>query len=121
MDSALTALEANLAETQRKTLELPQEHLWFCALSASYWGIQQRTKGFFEEYHHQFPDYTNIVDTLRKIAIEDRWLYREIPESAKASIIIASLFPPLFSANLAETLRRSLLETFAQFVNLLSV
>jgi hypothetical protein len=102
MDPGPSALEVNLAETQRKILEIPGEHLWFLDLSRKYWGIHERTRVFFEEYHHPFPDHAHIIDALRKIAIEDRWLYREIPEAERAASIILSLFTSLLSLRLAE-------------------
>ncbi len=120
MDPGPSALEVNLAETQRKILEIPGEHLWFLDLSRKYWGIHERTRVFFEEYHHPFPDHAHIIDALRKIAIEDRWLYREIPEAERAASIILSLFTSLLSLRLAEGARRHLLETFGQYVSLIA-
>ncbi|MBS3948468.1 MAG: hypothetical protein KGZ57_09275 [Dethiobacter sp.] len=109
------ALEANLALTIQKQVELPESQRWFVSLSAAYWGINKRTEEFFREYNHPHPDYLYILKELHRISLTDLWLYRSGPESGEALLFWVDIFEQMMSKELKENLQEQLLFTLFKY------
>ncbi len=86
------ALEANLSKTLQKEVALHEDHLWLLQLSKNSWGIQERTRNFFNEYHHTYANYGVVSNELRRLSLGDFWFYDQNPDREKAHGIILSFF-----------------------------
>jgi len=116
VDFESKALEANLAQTTQKQVELPEKHRWFISLSAAYWGINKRTEEFFLEYNHPHPNYDYILKNMQRIILTDLWLYRSMKESAEILLFWVEIFEELQSKGLEEKLQEQLLITLFKYV-----
>jgi pyruvate,orthophosphate dikinase len=79
-----SALEANLAETRYKDIEIPDKYKWFINLSKKYYGINKRANDCIVEFQHPFSNRKFVIDQLREILLTDYWFYsgRDEPEKA---------------------------------------
>jgi pyruvate,orthophosphate dikinase len=111
------ALEVNLNQTKQEFVELSEDHKWLLSISESRWGINQYTKEFFNEYHHNYPNYEHLSSELRKIAIGDFWLYSSHQESERALQIINDILRDLISKKLSDNLLENLIQTRVDFCN----
>jgi pyruvate, orthophosphate dikinase len=85
------ALEVNLAQTRSDNIELPELHQLFISYSDEYWGIQKRTRAFFQELNHPYANTSFLVEEYRKILIGDLWLYEKIPEASRAFVFLLDI------------------------------
>ncbi len=113
------ALEANLATTRSKKIEIPPEHQWFVSLSQSHFGIHKRAEEFMLEYHHPFTNQELVVDLLRKIALDDTWFYISLPEHEQALSILVEIFRNLLSLPLPDQQQERAMQTFLEFAEAL--
>jgi pyruvate,orthophosphate dikinase len=113
------ALEANLAATRSKKIEIPAEHQWFVSLSQTHFGIHKRAGEFMMEYHHPFTNQELVVDLLRKIALDDTWFYLSLPEHEKALAILVDIFDDLLNRPLPDQQQERAMQTFLEFGELL--
>ncbi len=109
------ALEANLATTRSKKIEIPPQHQWFVSLSHSHFGINKRAEEFMLEYHHPFTNQELVVDLLRKIALDDIWFYLSLPEHGKAVSILVDIFSNLLALPLPGQQQERAMQTFLEF------
>lgn len=113
------ALEENLSRTRTENIVLPDDFQWFLSLSENYWGVYQRTKEFFEEFHHPYVNYKVVSDGLQKTAISDFWLYSSVEENVRAldfvSLMIRSVIDKCNDRNVCDIL----LHTFSHFTGIL--
>ena len=72
------ALEVNLSKTKSVDFKIPEEHLWFLALSEKYWGIHKRIQDFFTELHHPYSNRKEVIELIINVSIGDFWIYKEI-------------------------------------------
>ena len=86
------ALASNLAQTQVKQIILSPDSLWLLERSASYYGIQQRTKLFLEELHHPFANLDSALELMRQSIVGDLWFYLQLEESEHALELILAIF-----------------------------
>jgi pyruvate,orthophosphate dikinase len=93
------ALEVNLSETRQKEIAVHKDHIWLLELSADFYGIQERTRNFFNEYHHPYANQQIIAEDLRRLALGDFWFYAQHPQHHKAFKVILDIF--------RETLKKS--------------
>ena len=90
------ALAENLAQTQVKEIVLSPESQWLLKQSANYFGIQQRTKQFLEEFHHPYANWDEVLFLLRQSVVGDLWFYLQLSERDKALSIILGIFEEIF-------------------------
>ena len=90
------ALAENLAQTQVKEIVLSPESQWLLKQSTNYFGIQQRTKQFLEEFHHHYANWDEVLFLLRQSVIGDLWFYLQLPERDNALSIILRIFEEMF-------------------------
>ncbi len=90
------ALASNLAQTQVKQIILSPESLWLLERSASYYGIQQRTKLFLEELHHPYANLDSALELMRQSIMGDLWFYVQLEESEQALELILGMFGNIF-------------------------
>jgi len=114
------ALAENLAQTQVKEIVLSPESQWLLKQSTNYFGIQQRTKQFLEEFHHPYANWDEVLFLLRQSVIGDLWFYLQLPERDKALSIILRIFEEIFQkAEKKETKQKAITE-FLSFVSALA-
>ena len=113
------ALEANLATTRSRKIEIPPEHQWFIALSQTHFGIHKRAEEFMLEYHHPFTNHELVVDLLRKIALDDTWFYASLPEHEKTLSILVEIFNNLLRLPLPEQQQERAMQTLLEFTEFL--
>lgn len=109
------ALEANLSQTKNLDYTIPDDHIWFLSVSENYWGIHNRTGGFFRELHHPYSNRKEVIDLLVNISISDFWIYKEITEREKAYTIILEIFNKLLEEKLNDELAKHLVFTYLDF------
>ncbi|HYE82961.1 MAG TPA: PEP/pyruvate-binding domain-containing protein [Clostridia bacterium] len=114
------ALEANLAHTRDKEIEIPEEQKWFAELSKAYWGIYKRTQEFIKELNHHYINYQYVIENLHNISLTDLWFYNSLEESEKALNVLMNIFRKLFEANLKESQRELLITTLIKFIDRLA-
>lgn len=111
------ALEVNLSETRQQQIALAEDHVWLLKLSADYWGINERTRNFFNEYDHPYANQRLVSEELRRLGLGDFWFYRQCAEPEKALRIVLDLF----EETLERTAQSEVFEVvFPSFVEYLS-
>ncbi len=114
------ALAENLLRTQADAIELPEDFQWFLELSADYWGVYQRTRDFFKEFHHPFVNYKVVSEGLQKTAISDYWLYSSVGENVRALSFISSLIRLVMERCNNNKICDILINTFARVTGMMS-
>jgi len=110
------ALEMNLGETRGKKISIPDDQLWFISLSRDYTGINSRTKKFFIELNHPYPDYPWIIQNLKRICLGDFWLYHEHTEAERAYDVLIRCTELLLSRKVPYEFQRDLFHTLFQLL-----
>lgn len=110
------ALEANLAQTRAEAITLPPEHEAFIALSKSHFGIHQKTREFFLEYHHPFSNRQFVVERWREILLRDFWFYGPLPDGEKAFGTLLDIGRRLAAEPLDGHLQEAVVETLLEFI-----
>lgn len=113
------ALEANKYQTRAVT-ELSERQEEFLSISASYWGINNSTKEFLTEYNHPFSNYKYLSDNIKKIALDNLWLYMKSEKYEFAIEVINEFFSEIFSKANDEQIKENLLQTYLQLFDLLA-
>lgn len=113
------ALEANKYQT-RAVNELSSEQEDFLELSASYWGINNSTKEFLAEYNHPFSNYKYLGDNIKKIALDNLWLYTKSEKYEFAIGMINDFFAEIFDKANDEIIKENLLQSYLQMFDLLA-
>ncbi|HOY31641.1 MAG TPA: PEP/pyruvate-binding domain-containing protein [Bacteroidales bacterium] len=114
------ALKANLTVTRPKKIVLTDEHKWLLGLSANYYGIQERTTNFFNEYHHPFPDQKLISDELRRLALGDFWFYAQCRDKEKALRIILGIFEETLEKTKDQVVFESVFPAFVEYLAMIA-
>lgn len=114
------ALEINLEQTRKLHIIIPDEHEWFIRLSGSYFGINDRTKDFFNELHHPYSNRSIVVKQLPNLIVGDFWFYQENAEAPRAFGIILQIIESLLKENLPAELSNQVVYTFLKFLEDLS-
>lgn len=109
------ALEVNLSKTKSVDFKIPEEHLWFLALSEKYWGIHKRIQDFFTELHHPYSNRKEVIELIINVSIGDFWIYKEIDEKEKAIKILFDIFDSLLEEKLSDDLSKHLVFVFLDF------
>ncbi len=110
------ALASNLAQTQVKQIVLSPDSLWLLERSASYFGIQQRTKLFLEELHHPFANLDSALELMRQSIMGDLWFYLQLEESEHALELILGIFGNIFARAEENRVRQRCLNEYLDFI-----
>ncbi|MDD3464320.1 MAG: PEP/pyruvate-binding domain-containing protein [Candidatus Cloacimonetes bacterium] len=110
------ALASNLAQTQVKQIILSPDSLWLLERSASYYGIQQRTKLFLEELHHPFANLDSALELMRQSIVGDLWFYLQLEESEHALELILAIFGNIFDRAEEVRVKQLCLNEYLDFV-----
>ncbi len=113
------ALEANKYQT-RSITEITDEQNEFLALSSSYWGINNATKEFLTEYNHPYSNYKYLGDNIKKIALDNLWLYMKSDNYKFALKVINNFFIEIFEKSNDDDIKENLLSSYLQMFDLLS-
>lgn len=113
------ALEANKYLT-RAIKELTPEQEEFLEISASYWGINNATKEFLAEYNHPFSNYKYLADHIKKIALDNLWLYMKSEKYEFAVGEINRLMAEIFEKSEDTDIKENLLQSYLQMFDLLA-
>ena len=114
------ALEANLARTREKEIEIPEEQVWFLELSANKWGIHNRTQEFITELNHKYINYQFVIDSLHNIILNDLWFYNSHQQSERALDVLIHIISDLLTADLKYSQRELLTTSLIKFIDRLT-
>jgi len=114
------ALEANLAQTRYKNIEIPKSHQYFIGLSGSYYGINKRATECLTEFSHPLSNSKFVVDQLREILLGDFWYYVALEDAEKAYDIVLDMFNQLLGSDIKKELRIKIIQTLVEFIELLT-
>ncbi len=113
------ALEVNLSETRQQQIDLHADHVWLLGLSAEYWGINERTRNFFNEYDHPYANQRLVSEELRRLALGDFWFYRQCAEPERALRIILQLFAETLEKTKQSEVFESVFPSYVEYLGLL--
>lgn len=111
------ALEANLAQTKVKQIELPERHERLLELSAANWDVHNRMKAFLNELNHPYRNDGVTIDMLHEIGIGDLWLFEKLEVADEAFDIITDLFEWLMTQPMAPRDKEALIRSLAKTVD----
>lgn len=114
------ALAENIAQTQVKQIILSPESLWLLERSASYYGIQQRTKQFLEELHHPFANLDSALELMRQSIMGDLWFYVQMEESERALELIIDIFGNIYARAPEGPVKQRTLNEYLNFISALA-
>lgn len=109
------ALRANLDETSRIEYSIPEDHKWFISLSKDFWGINNRTKNFFNELHHPYSNRKDVIELLVSISITDFWICKNHKDRQKAIELLLDIFNTLLHEELPDELSKHLVFIYLEF------
>ena len=102
---------------QKRSFSL--EYRWFLDISSPFFGINQRTINFLNEFHTFSPNLKLLNEQLREIALNDIWFYRSHQEAYKALKIIINFFREFLNKGLDYHNKERALKTLLEFVQIL--
>ncbi len=111
------ALATNLEVTRPRQIVIPEEQLWLLGCSASYFGIQKRTRQFLDELNHPYSNLEAVLNLMRQSVLGDLWLYLGQPEPERALGIIRDVFQNLWERPSEEPLRIRLATLFMEILS----
>ncbi len=114
------ALEANLAQTQVKRVEIPDEQRWFGELSKAKWDINKRTIEFLMELNHTLRNDAFVIESLHEICLNDLWFYETQDASNRAIKVLMDVFTSLFETVKGETEKDLLIKCLYIYVDQLA-
>jgi len=111
--------EANAKQILEQKRIFSSEHRWFLDISSSFFGINQRTINFLNEFYSSPPNLKLLNEQLREIALNDIWFYKSRQEADKALKIIVNFFKDFLNKGLDYHNKKRALKTLLEFVQLL--
>ncbi len=114
------ALEANLAETRYKNIEIEPDYLRFINLSKNYFGINKRANDCIIEFQHPFSNRKFVIEELRSILLTDYWFYIALDESDKAFSIPVRILVELLTENKSSDYHVMIIRTILEFIQKLA-
>jgi len=114
------ALEANLAETRYKDINIPSEYQSFIDLSKKYYGINKRANDCIVEFHHPFSNKKFVAEELRGILLTDFWFYTGLKNTSKALMTPTKLVHELLLSCDNSDLKVMIIRTVLEFIQKLS-
>ncbi len=110
------ALEANLAETRYKDINIKPNYQHFINLSKKYFGINKRANDCIVEYQHPFSNRKFVAEELRKILLTDYWYYIGIDKSKNAFNVPIELLEILLLEQKSSEFHVTIIKTFLEFI-----
>ncbi len=114
------AFEANKYLTRAIHEELPKNQEEFLELSKSYWGINNATQEFLKEFNHPYSNYKFLSEQIKKIALDNIWLYIKSEKYEFAIGMIIEFFRNIYEHCNDLDVRESLLHSYLQLFDLLA-
>lgn len=114
------ALEANKYITRQESDQIPPEQEEFLEISASYWGIHNSAQEFIKEYNHPYSNWKFLSEHIKKIAIDNIWLYKKSEKRIFAVDMIIGFFRTIFESAKKEDIKQNVMLSYLQFFDLLS-
>ncbi len=110
---------ANLKQVSGQKRNFSLEYRWFLDISSSFFGINQRTINFLNEFHSSSPNLKLLNEQLREIALNDIWFYKSHQEAYKALKIIINFFRDFLNKGLDYHNKERTLKTLLEFVQMM--
>ncbi|NQU33525.1 MAG: hypothetical protein HQ521_09845 [Bacteroidetes bacterium] len=110
------ALEANLAETRYKDINIKPEYQRFINLSKKYFGINKRANDCIVEYQHPFSNRKFVAEELRKILLTDYWYYIGLDNPNNAFKVPVELLKILLMETKSSDFHVMIIRTFLEFI-----
>ncbi len=110
------ALEANLAETRYKDINIKPEYQRFINLSIKYFGINKRANDCIVEYQHPFSNRKFVAEELRKILLTDYWYYIGLDNPNNAFKVPLELLKTLLMETKSSDFHVMIIRTFLEFI-----
>lgn len=114
------ALEANLAETRYKDINIEAEYQGFINLSKKYFGINKRANDCIVEFQHPFSNRKFVAEELRKIVLTDYWFYIALDEPEKAFAVPVKLLGKLLMEPNSSDYHVMAIRTILEFIQKLA-
>jgi len=114
------ALASNLAVTSKREIIIPESQRWLLDCTASYFGIQKRTKQFLEELNHPYSNTEEVLSLMRQSIFGDLWFFLRHPEAEKALRIIMDVFQILWHRKMEVPTRSRLLNLYLEIISAIS-
>lgn len=114
------AFEANKYLTRPVNEEFSFQQEKFLELSKSYWGINNATQEFLKEFNHPYSNYKFLSEQIKKIALDNIWLYIKSEEYEFAIDMIIEFFRTIYQQCNDLDVRESLLHSYLQLFDLLA-
>jgi pyruvate,orthophosphate dikinase len=111
------ALEANLAETRYKDVNIPSDYQAFINLSKKYYGINKRANDCIVEFQHPFSNRKFVIEELRSILLTDFWFYKALIKPENAFSIPLKLMQTLLLEDLNIDQEVLIIKTLLDFSN----
>lgn len=110
------ALEANLAETRYKDINIKPDYQHFIDLSKKYFGINKRANDCIIEFQHPFSNRKFVTEELRKILLTDYWFYIALNQPEKAFDTPIELLEKLLLEDASREFHVIIIKTFLEFI-----
>jgi len=109
-------LEANLAETRYKDINIKPDYQHFIDLSKKYFGINKRANDCIIEFQHPFSNRKFVTEELRKILLTDYWFYIALNQPEKAFDTPIELLEKLLLEDASREFHVIIIKTFLEFI-----
>jgi len=114
------ALEANLAETRYKDINIKSDYQYFIDLSKKYFGINKRANDCIIEFQHPFSNRKFVTEELRKILLTDYWYYIALSNPEKATAVPLELLEKLLLEEASSEFHVMIIKTLLEFIQKLA-
>lgn len=114
------ALEANLAETRYKDINIEPDYQQFISLSKKYFGINKRANDCIIEFQHPFSNRKFVTEELRKILLTDYWYYIALDDPDKAFAVPVELLEKLLVEQESLDYHVMIIRTLLEFIQKLA-
>ncbi len=110
------ALEANLAETRYKDINIKADYQSFINLSKKYFGINKRANDCIIEFQHPFSNRKFVTEELRKILLTDYWYYIGLKDPQFAFKVPVELLSKLLLEEKSRDYHVIIIRTLLEFI-----
>ncbi|HJN06117.1 MAG TPA: PEP/pyruvate-binding domain-containing protein, partial [Bacteroidales bacterium] len=114
------ALEANLAETRYKNIQIEPDYLQFINLSKNYFGINKRANDCIIEFQHPFSNRKFVTEELRNILLTDYWFYIALDDPDIAFSTPVKLLEKLLTEEKSVDYHVMIIRTLLEFIQKLA-
>ena len=110
------ALDVNLAQTRALNIEIPEHFQDFIGMSSNYFGINNRSQEFVQEYLHPYSNLDTTIKMLRELVLTDFWFFSKPEHIEKSFGLFREVFVDLSAKDLAPVQGELLLSTVLEFL-----